>query len=411
MEPRFGADFSGVRVHTDGEADQISQDLSARAFTTGSDIYFGQGEYRPSSTGGQELLAHELTHVVQQSGRIMIQRERSLKVGFLNYFFPMFRMLSQKVSDNESLDRVEMDLLLNLKEQAMDFGLDNLVQDCKNLIVDAKKRDISVAPEELLGLSSNERYYELLVDGIAKLKKVNFGAATTTKKYDTTYWEEKEDEVKGYGNKLVLREGKTASEAIYAMFDNISGWSIDCAEFVQVAHMYALRHFDESEFNERLDDIQIDLRRHESMLLRGSTVYERQRSSESMMLKAGEDLYKTTDAEEVIEKAPTGSRITWTNPKAPLESSFKNENTIKLENGLFAAHGFEKSKNIFSEEQIADLMAEDYLEGTLSGKLEDLPLVGTLFAYLKPDKQKIKQGIFISQVEIFRMEKTFGNKS
>jgi hypothetical protein len=67
MEPRFGADFGGVRVHADSEADAISQDLSARAFTTGSDIYFRQGEYRPSSSGGQELLAHELTHVVQQS--------------------------------------------------------------------------------------------------------------------------------------------------------------------------------------------------------------------------------------------------------------------------------------------------------------------------------------------------------
>lgn len=66
MEPRFGADFSGVRLHTDGEADRLSQDLSARAFTTGSDIYFRRGEYSPTSGGGQELLAHELTHVAQQ---------------------------------------------------------------------------------------------------------------------------------------------------------------------------------------------------------------------------------------------------------------------------------------------------------------------------------------------------------
>jgi hypothetical protein len=66
MEPRFGADFSGVRLHTGGEAAQLSQDLSAQAFTHGEDIYLGAGQYSPGTSEGQRLLAHELTHVVQQ---------------------------------------------------------------------------------------------------------------------------------------------------------------------------------------------------------------------------------------------------------------------------------------------------------------------------------------------------------
>ena len=66
MERGFGADFSGVRVHTGGQADALNRSLNARAFTTGSDIFFGQGQYNPGSTGGQELIAHELTHTVQQ---------------------------------------------------------------------------------------------------------------------------------------------------------------------------------------------------------------------------------------------------------------------------------------------------------------------------------------------------------
>ena len=66
MEPRFGADFSGVKVHTDGQADGLNRSLHARAFTTGQDIFFRQGEYNPGSQQGKELLAHELTHVVQQ---------------------------------------------------------------------------------------------------------------------------------------------------------------------------------------------------------------------------------------------------------------------------------------------------------------------------------------------------------
>jgi hypothetical protein len=66
MERRFGIDFSGVRLHTDSDAAQMSRELNAQAFTIGRDIYFGVGKYSPSTSSGKRLLAHELTHVVQQ---------------------------------------------------------------------------------------------------------------------------------------------------------------------------------------------------------------------------------------------------------------------------------------------------------------------------------------------------------
>lgn len=69
MEQAFGADFSGVKVHTDAQSDQLNRSIQAKAFTTGQDVFFRQGEYNPGSRDGQELLAHELTHVVQQSGK------------------------------------------------------------------------------------------------------------------------------------------------------------------------------------------------------------------------------------------------------------------------------------------------------------------------------------------------------
>ncbi|MDF5718218.1 MAG: DUF4157 domain-containing protein [Rhizonema sp. NSF051] len=78
MEQAFGADFSQVKVHTDGQSDQLNQSIQARAFTTGQDVFFRQGEYNPESRGGQELLAHELTHVVQQSGGV-VQRSAQTK--------------------------------------------------------------------------------------------------------------------------------------------------------------------------------------------------------------------------------------------------------------------------------------------------------------------------------------------
>ncbi|HJR08369.1 MAG TPA: DUF4157 domain-containing protein, partial [Pyrinomonadaceae bacterium] len=66
FEPRFGHDFGHVRVHADSRAAESAQALSARAYTLGSDVVFGAGEYRPETVAGRRLIAHELTHVLQQ---------------------------------------------------------------------------------------------------------------------------------------------------------------------------------------------------------------------------------------------------------------------------------------------------------------------------------------------------------
>jgi hypothetical protein len=74
MEQAFGANFSGVRIHSDSQSDQLNRSINARAFTTKNDIFFSAGSYNPGDRGGQELLAHELTHVVQQ-GAASVQRQ------------------------------------------------------------------------------------------------------------------------------------------------------------------------------------------------------------------------------------------------------------------------------------------------------------------------------------------------
>lgn len=66
LEPHFGHDLSSVRVHTDDQAARSAQALDARAYTVGSDIIFGAGQYQPQTAGGHWLLAHELTHTTQQ---------------------------------------------------------------------------------------------------------------------------------------------------------------------------------------------------------------------------------------------------------------------------------------------------------------------------------------------------------
>jgi hypothetical protein len=66
MEPRFRADFSGVRIHTGDHAARLNRQLSAHAFTFGDELFFGRDRFQPETQGGRELIAHELTHTIQQ---------------------------------------------------------------------------------------------------------------------------------------------------------------------------------------------------------------------------------------------------------------------------------------------------------------------------------------------------------
>jgi hypothetical protein len=76
MEPRFGADFSGVRLHTGSESAQLNREISAQAFTQGQDIYLGEGKENVDTGAGRQLLAHELTHTIQQ-GAAPVRRQRA----------------------------------------------------------------------------------------------------------------------------------------------------------------------------------------------------------------------------------------------------------------------------------------------------------------------------------------------
>lgn len=66
FEPRFDYDFSNVRIHTDTRAAEVAQAVNARAFTLGNNVVFGEGEYAPETSSGKLLIAHELTHTIQQ---------------------------------------------------------------------------------------------------------------------------------------------------------------------------------------------------------------------------------------------------------------------------------------------------------------------------------------------------------
>lgn len=70
FEPRFGIDFSNVRIHRDIQAAESARSINALAFTSGHDVFFAEGQYAPETISGQKLLAHELAHTIQQSGKV-----------------------------------------------------------------------------------------------------------------------------------------------------------------------------------------------------------------------------------------------------------------------------------------------------------------------------------------------------
>ena len=79
FEPRFGHDFSRVRIHADARANESAQSVNALAYTVGRNVVFGAGQYQPDAASGRRLLAHELTHVVQQGS--FTETPLQLKIG------------------------------------------------------------------------------------------------------------------------------------------------------------------------------------------------------------------------------------------------------------------------------------------------------------------------------------------
>ncbi|HLG14202.1 MAG TPA: DUF4157 domain-containing protein [Blastocatellia bacterium] len=83
FEPRFGHDFTSVRVHNDAQAAKSARAVNALAYTVGRDIVFGDGRYAPDTSAGQRLMAHELTHTIQQSRNPMLM-PTNLRIGEAN---------------------------------------------------------------------------------------------------------------------------------------------------------------------------------------------------------------------------------------------------------------------------------------------------------------------------------------
>jgi len=145
FEPRFGHDFSKVRVHNDPESAEIAHDLHAQAFTHGHDIFFGVGQYRPDTSEGRFLIAHELTHVVQQRMEEMpVARENSPFEYKLSRADEGFEMEAEQAAHHVLNGRLQS-LLMRWLPATEPQNL--IARRMSNYIIPALNPDLQVSPE------------------------------------------------------------------------------------------------------------------------------------------------------------------------------------------------------------------------------------------------------------------------
>jgi len=133
MGSKMGADLSAVNIHTDNHAVEMNREIGAKAFTHGNDIYFNQGQYNPLSNEGKHLLAHELTHTVQQSGKInqkiqRVKKDNVIKTHFgewytTEYYAQSFALFPGSVPRNYYASQIELFFEANENVDAKQFGL------------------------------------------------------------------------------------------------------------------------------------------------------------------------------------------------------------------------------------------------------------------------------------------------
>lgn len=119
MEPRFNADFSGVKIHTGDKAARLNRQLSANAFAVGNNIYFGRDKFQPESHAGRELIAHELTHTLQQGA---VLRRRTVEVLGKTMFVASDGKLVELPPDMTDAEATRLEIQAKAAEQRLGKG-------------------------------------------------------------------------------------------------------------------------------------------------------------------------------------------------------------------------------------------------------------------------------------------------
>jgi hypothetical protein len=216
-------------------------------------------------------------------------------------------------------------------------------------------------------------YEAKLTEAVEKLAKIEFGRGeqATSEDFDHQFWEKEPDPDPDVAWHLRLKEKLSPADALDAIVDKPQKWSFDCAQYVQVSELYALRHtLGKAQFDQYMrstgKDGQVVLRVHWSTGLKRKTLYKRKGPSEPFIEEnttVGPPYPWTED--ELLKMVPVGSRVCFTNDKLPVNDAYHNENTVLLGPDRFGAHAGTGGKKIWSRAALeAELAAQLRTKGS-----------------------------------------------
>ncbi len=405
LEPRFGHDFSHVRVHTDETAAASAQAVDALAYTVGTDVVFGRDQYRPGSPRGVEILAHELTHVVQQRGMEKSSPLQGLEMGRpgdvheqeadrvaslvvhegtapASLASPGRSPVLQRLSNTATgiiVGGVGGLLLgggigLLASAGAAGFGaLGALIGVGVGMLIGGlvghaltPDEDKPEEPSYLADKDFRKRWEAALDEGlgtlhnsVAKKKGCHWtaGRPIETWRYDEENWTaitELNRYIRAYAPK------KSPYEGVELLFQHLDRWDCDCALFAELALLYAWHRAlgqmkgGREKFNEKFKGLR--LRVQETTGLGGET-----HNAENYVLLEGKT---EKQFDKAWDDAPVGTKVTWQNQSPNARQPWEFENAIKRSKGTtgaedrYYAHPLSRNLGDLKEEEVVRLLAE-----------------------------------------------------
>jgi len=376
MEHRFDHDFSGVRVHTDDPAGKSAEALRARAYTVGRSIIFAQGAFAPQSRDGQKLIAHELTHVVQNDAH-PDSASRSKLISepgdpSEREAHGMARQIAARAGPRTApaalVQRDDTGTALGVAGGILGAGLLGLGIAYLAGAFDKKKPDAQQeakqpepgSPEAIAREQAGQRplisFEDALKEGSATLKPAfgkTYGQSAGPDPrdgYDASEWTEVQESpdwqegmaLEETGRHYIEAKGNSSWVALKHMFANFgkpvpkagggtTSWRFDCFEFVEILHLYARwRSMPAKEFDKRFPKLRIGFftkaggewqtpfkidapKGKPYQLGEMKTVIRRNARGEELQTYEPEKTVSSKSAKKLVDEAPVGTQVIWTN--------------------------------------------------------------------------------------------------
>ena len=306
--------FRDVRIHTDAGAATAAAAIGAHAFTVGSDVYFGRGEYQPSTAEGRGLIAHEMTHVEQQrSGAVAPGLQGSWWEGAGAIIGGVAGTIAGAVLGGVG-GAIGLGIFGALAGAAIGHGLRWLIEG---------DPDVDRVEPEDAGLSESDpkfkqTFQEKLQEGMKVLQQsqCKFPYAEGEWKYDKRYWKR----VKDKDNFVAYApKGVSGAKAFDELINNTDLWEFDCAIYPELIWLYAYRKtLGAAGFNARFPELVI--RQHSTKGI-NKTTYD-------------VDSMDKAEFDRIWDDSPPGTKVTWTNRSTVTHgTAWNHENAIKRTKG------------------------------------------------------------------------------